>query len=170
MRTLGSNGPSVFDLGLGCMGMSGLYGPADDADSIATIHAALDAGITLLDTGDHYGTGHNELLIRDALKGRDRTRVCQATTVSGQLNVNSCFWQAQAWARLHAGIRGGCCSVHDAMDIRRLTDAGSPTPYESCQGRRRDHRHHPIPVQRRHRRFPQADRVAGREGSRVGTN
>lgn len=74
MRTLGSNGPSVFDLGLGCMGMSDLYGPADDAESIATIQAALDAGITLLDTGDYYGMGHNELLIRDALKGRDRTR------------------------------------------------------------------------------------------------
>jgi aryl-alcohol dehydrogenase-like predicted oxidoreductase len=74
MRTLGSNGPSVFDLGLGCMGMSDLYGPADDGESIATIHAALDAGITLLDTGDYYGMGHNELLIRDALKGRDRTR------------------------------------------------------------------------------------------------
>ena len=74
MRTLGSNGPSVFDLGLGCMGMSDLYGPADDAESIATIHAALDAGVTLLDTGDYYGMGHNELLIRDALKGRDRTR------------------------------------------------------------------------------------------------
>jgi len=75
MRTLGSNGPSVSDLGLGCMGMSDLYGPADDSESIATIHAALDAGITLLDTGDYYGMGHNELLIRDALKGRDRTRV-----------------------------------------------------------------------------------------------
>jgi aryl-alcohol dehydrogenase-like predicted oxidoreductase len=75
MRTLGSNGPSVFDLGLGCMGMSDLYGPADDAESIATIHAALDAGLTLLDTGDYYGMGHNELLIRDALRGRDRSRV-----------------------------------------------------------------------------------------------
>jgi aryl-alcohol dehydrogenase-like predicted oxidoreductase len=52
MRTLGSNGPSVSDLGLACMGMSDLYGPADDSESIATIHAALDAGITLLDTGD----------------------------------------------------------------------------------------------------------------------
>ena len=75
MRILGSNGPSVSDLGLGCMGMSDLYGPADDSESVATIHAALDAGITLLDTGDYYGMGHNELLIRDALKGRDRTRV-----------------------------------------------------------------------------------------------
>src|SRR6188508_1702857 len=75
MRTLGNNGPSVSDIGLGCMGMSDLYGPPDDTESVATIHAALDAGITLLDTGDYYGMGHNELLIRDALKGCDRTRV-----------------------------------------------------------------------------------------------
>src|SRR5262245_40064414 len=54
------------------MGMSGLYGPADDAESVATIGAALEAGITLLDTGDYYRAGHNELLIRDALRGRDR--------------------------------------------------------------------------------------------------
>jgi aryl-alcohol dehydrogenase-like predicted oxidoreductase len=74
MRTLGKNGPSVFDIGLGCMGMSDLYGPADDTESIATIQAALDAGLTLLDTGDYYGMGHNELLIRDALKGRNRDR------------------------------------------------------------------------------------------------
>jgi aryl-alcohol dehydrogenase-like predicted oxidoreductase len=50
MRTLGRSGPSVSDVGLGCMGMSDLYGPADDTESIATIHAALDAGLTLLDT------------------------------------------------------------------------------------------------------------------------
>ena len=75
MRTLGNNGPSVSDIGLGCMGMSDLYGPADDTESIATIHAALDAGLTLLDTGDYYGMGHNELLIRDALKGRNRGQV-----------------------------------------------------------------------------------------------
>ena len=75
MRTLGNNGPSVSDIGLGCMGMSDLYGPADETESIATIHAALDAGLTLLDTGDYYGMGHNELLIRDALKGRNRGQV-----------------------------------------------------------------------------------------------
>jgi aryl-alcohol dehydrogenase-like predicted oxidoreductase len=57
------------------MGMSDLYGPADRAEGIATIHAALDAGITLLDTGDFYGMGHNEMLIRDALVGRDRGRL-----------------------------------------------------------------------------------------------
>ena len=69
-RQLGSIGPTVFPLALGCMGMSGMYGPADERESIATIHAALDAGITLLDTGDYYGAGHNELLIGRALRDR----------------------------------------------------------------------------------------------------
>ena len=71
-RTLGAHGPRVSEIGLGLMGMSALYGPADEAESIATIQAALDAGITLLDTGDWYGMGHNELLLRDALRGRNR--------------------------------------------------------------------------------------------------
>ncbi|MDX3068015.1 aldo/keto reductase, partial [Streptomyces sp. ND04-05B] len=67
-RTLGSTGPQVSALGLGCMGMSALYGGADRAESLATIHAALDAGVTLLDTGDFYGMGHNELLLGEALR------------------------------------------------------------------------------------------------------
>ena len=71
-RQLGTKGPQVSALGLGCMGMSGMYGPADRQESIATIHAALDAGITLLDTGDFYGMGHNEMLIAEALKGVPR--------------------------------------------------------------------------------------------------
>jgi aryl-alcohol dehydrogenase-like predicted oxidoreductase len=74
-KTLGTTGPSVSNLGLGCMGMSDLYGPADRGESIATIHAALDAGIALLDTGDFYGMGDNELLIREALRSRDRDAV-----------------------------------------------------------------------------------------------
>jgi aryl-alcohol dehydrogenase-like predicted oxidoreductase len=76
-RQLGTTGPRVSALGLGAMGMSGMYGPSDEAESIATVHAALDAGITLIDTGDFYGMGHNELLIRDALRssGRDRGEV-----------------------------------------------------------------------------------------------
>ncbi|MBV8571031.1 MAG: aldo/keto reductase [Acidobacteriaceae bacterium] len=69
-RTLGAAGPAVFPIGLGCMGMSAMYGPADEAESIATIHAALDAGVNLLDTGDFYGMGHNEMLVGRALKGR----------------------------------------------------------------------------------------------------
>lgn len=74
-RQLGKNGPTVSALGLGCMGMSDVYGPADREESIATIHAALDAGITLLDTGDFYGMGHNELLLHEALSGRRREDV-----------------------------------------------------------------------------------------------
>ena len=69
-RQLGKTGPLSSALGLGCMGMSGMYGPSDRAESIATIHAALDAGINLLDTGDYYGAGHNELLIGRALRDR----------------------------------------------------------------------------------------------------
>jgi aryl-alcohol dehydrogenase-like predicted oxidoreductase len=71
---LGSTGPDVSRFGLGCMGMSGIYGPADERESIATIHGALDAGINLIDTGDFYGMGHNELLIGRALRDRDRHR------------------------------------------------------------------------------------------------
>jgi aryl-alcohol dehydrogenase-like predicted oxidoreductase len=67
-RRLGKSGPEVFPLALGCMGMSHMYGASDDAESIATIHAALDRGITLIDTGDFYGMGHNEMLIGRALR------------------------------------------------------------------------------------------------------
>src|SRR2546430_3350469 len=74
-RQLGSGGPRVSALGLGCMGMSDYYGPADRTESIATVHTALDAGITLLDTGDFYGMGHNELLLNEALQGRNREQV-----------------------------------------------------------------------------------------------
>ncbi|MFI6348903.1 aldo/keto reductase [Streptomyces sp. NPDC050560] len=76
MRTvpLGTEGPRVAALGLGCMGMSALYGQADRAESIATVHAALDAGITLLDTGDFYGMGHNEMLIGEALRSAGPAR------------------------------------------------------------------------------------------------
>ncbi|ACK52569.1 aldo/keto reductase [Methylocella silvestris BL2] len=71
-RQLGAKGPPVSAIGLGCMGMSDFYGPSDREESIATIHAALDAGVTLLDTGDFYGMGHNEMLIAEALQGVSR--------------------------------------------------------------------------------------------------
>jgi pyridoxine 4-dehydrogenase len=74
-RSLGSTGPRVSELGLGLMSMSDFYGPADRTEGIATAHAALDAGVTLFDTGDFYGSGHNELLVHEALRGRDRSQV-----------------------------------------------------------------------------------------------
>ena len=74
-KKLGKLGPTVSAVGLGCMGMSGMYGPSDRAESLATIHAALDAGINLLDTGDFYGMGHNEMLIGEALRGVKRDSV-----------------------------------------------------------------------------------------------
>ncbi|GAA2762365.1 aldo/keto reductase [Streptomyces paradoxus] len=77
-RPLGTTGPQVSALGLGCMGMSALYGGADRAESIATLHAALEAGVTLLDTGDFYGMGHNEMLIGEALRAAPAARREQA--------------------------------------------------------------------------------------------
>ena len=74
-KRLGNTGPTVSGIGLGAMGMSDLYGPANEGESIATIHAALDFGVTLIDSGDFYGSGHNELLIAKALDGRDRDAV-----------------------------------------------------------------------------------------------
>lgn len=74
-RTLGAHGPRVSALGLGLMGMSDLYGPADDDESVATIRAALDAEVTLMDTGDFYGSGHNEMLLRRAIGDGRREQV-----------------------------------------------------------------------------------------------
>lgn len=77
MRKLGTTGPLSSVIGLGCMGMSGMYGPADRAESLATIEAALEGGLTLFDTGDFYGMGHNELLLGEALRGarRDQAQI-----------------------------------------------------------------------------------------------
>jgi aryl-alcohol dehydrogenase-like predicted oxidoreductase len=90
--TLGRGGPVVSRAGLGLMGMSGIYGQADDHESIATIHAAIDAGITLLDTGDFYGMGHNELLLRDALRrGIPRESVFIQVKFGGQRDPSGAF-------------------------------------------------------------------------------
>ncbi|WP_439598041.1 aldo/keto reductase [Falsiroseomonas sp.] len=90
-RNLGPSGPRISALGLGCMGMSDFYGPADEATSIATIHAAQEAGITWLDTGDFYGMGHNELLLRDALKGGRRDRAFIAVKFGAQRDPSGAF-------------------------------------------------------------------------------
>ena len=90
--TLGRSGPTIGALALGCMGMSpGVYGPADETESVATIHAALDAGITLFDTGDFYGMGHNEMLIRQALQGVPRSRVVISVKFGGMRDPTGIF-------------------------------------------------------------------------------
>jgi len=88
---LGAGGPQVSRVGLGLMSMSGVYGPADEAESIATIRAALEAGVTLLDTGDFYGMGHNELLLRDALRDVDRESVFIQVKFGGQRDPGGAF-------------------------------------------------------------------------------
>jgi aryl-alcohol dehydrogenase-like predicted oxidoreductase len=80
----------VFRIALGCMAMSGIYGPADERESIATIHAALERGVTLLDTGDFYGAGHNEMLIGRAL--RDRPNSALLSVKFGALRTPDQGW------------------------------------------------------------------------------
>jgi aryl-alcohol dehydrogenase-like predicted oxidoreductase len=123
-------------VGLGCMGMSDLYGPADEAESIATIHAAMDAGITLLDTGDFYGMGHNELLIREALRGRDRDQVAISVKF-GALRDPGGGW---------SGADGRPAAVKnflaytlrrlgtDHVDVYRLTRVDPAVPIEDTVG------------------------------------
>lgn len=90
-RTLGTNGPTVFPLGLGAMGMSDLYGPTDSGESVATIHAAIDAGVGLIDTADFYGSGHNELLIARALRARNRDDVTISVKFGAQRDPSGGF-------------------------------------------------------------------------------
>jgi aryl-alcohol dehydrogenase-like predicted oxidoreductase len=135
-RLLGTKGPRVSALGLGCMGMSDLYGPADRAESIATIQAALDAGITLLDTGDFYGMGHNEMLLREALSGRARDGVAISVKFGALRDP------VGAWA----GIDGRPIAVKnflaytlrrlgtDYVDVYRLTRVDPAVPIEDTVG------------------------------------
>ena len=91
LTTLGRGGPVVSRAGLGLMGMSGIYGAADDAESVATIRAALDAGITLLDTGDFYGMGHNELLLARVLREVPRESVFVQVKFGGMRDPRGAF-------------------------------------------------------------------------------
>jgi aryl-alcohol dehydrogenase-like predicted oxidoreductase len=109
VRHLGPDALAVSAIGLGCMGMSQSYGPADRDESIATIHRALDLGVTFLDTADVYGRGHNEKLVGEAIRGR-RDEVVLATKFSLQ------------WADNQMSISGRPEYVHEACDasLRRL--------------------------------------------------
>jgi aryl-alcohol dehydrogenase-like predicted oxidoreductase len=135
-RRLGSGGPRVSAIGLGCMGMSGAYGPAEKGESIATIGAALDAGINLLDTGDYYGMGHNELLIRQALRGRDRDAVVLSVKFGALRGPDNAF----------IGIDGRPVAVRnflayslqrlgtDHVDVYRLGRVDPQVPIEETVG------------------------------------
>jgi len=88
---LGATGPQTAAIGLGCMGMSGVYGATDDDESVATIQAAVDAGVTLIDTGDFYGAGHNEMLVGRALKGARRQQAILSVKFGGQMGPDMKF-------------------------------------------------------------------------------
>lgn len=112
LRHLGRSGPACYPLGLGCMGMSDFYGPADRDESLATIQAALDAGINVLDTGDFYGMGHNELLIAEALRGRARDSVIVSVKFGAQRDPGG------AWVGYDA--RPAAVKTALAYTLRRL--------------------------------------------------
>lgn len=138
-RTLGSTGPRVSALGLGCMGMSALYGDADRAESIATIHAALEAGVTLLDTGDFYAMGHNEMLIGEALRSApaDRREQALLSVKFGALRDPDGGWSGYdgrpaavknfaAYSLQRLGV--------DHIDVYRIARADPDVPIEETVG------------------------------------
>ncbi|MEV7994787.1 aldo/keto reductase [Streptomyces sp. NPDC086077] len=138
-RTLGTTGPRVSALGLGCMGMSALYGDADRAESIATIHAALEAGVTLLDTGDFYGMGHNEMLIGEALRAAPAARRDQAqiSVKFGALRGPAGDWMGYD-ARPAAVKNFAAYSLQrlgvDHIDVYRLSRLDPGVPVEETVG------------------------------------
>ncbi|HZZ30812.1 MAG TPA: aldo/keto reductase [Phenylobacterium sp.] len=136
MRQLGKTGPQVSAIGLGAMGMSGMYGPSDRAESLATIAAALDAGINLVDTGDFYGMGHNEMLIGEALKGRRRDDVVLSVKFGAQRGPD------QSWIGFDASpaaLKTACAySLQrlgvDYIDIYRPARLDPKAPIEDTIG------------------------------------
>jgi aryl-alcohol dehydrogenase-like predicted oxidoreductase len=136
---LGNGGSKVFVVGLGCMAMSGMYGPADDAESIATIHAALEQGITLLDTGDFYGMDHNELLLVSALqkiaaeKGATAAQLAVAWVCSRSKDIVLLIG-ARKRSQLTESLRALALEL-DAGDLARIETA---VPQDRVAGMRYD--------------------------------
>ncbi|WP_033345562.1 aldo/keto reductase [Catenuloplanes japonicus] len=135
-RRLGSTGPQVGALGLGAMGMSDFYGVTDRAESIRTVHAALDGGVTLIDTGDFYGMGHNELLLAEALRGRDRDSYVLSVKFGALRGVDHGFGPADhrpeavrnfaAYSLRRLGV--------DHLDIYRPAGSDPAVPIEETMG------------------------------------
>ena len=133
---LGAAGPTVSAFGLGCMGMSGVYGIADRGEAIATIPAALGAGITLLDTGDFYGMGHNELLIAEALASRNRDEVLISVKFGAQRGPDGAWLGYDASP---AAVKTACAySLQrlrtDHIDIYRPARLDAKVPIEETVG------------------------------------
>lgn len=96
MKTTTIGSLTTSALGLGCMAMSGAYGASDRGEAVATVHSALDAGITLLDTADFYGMGHNELLLAEALRHTPRERYQLSVKFGGQLGPDTSWVEFDA--------------------------------------------------------------------------
>jgi aryl-alcohol dehydrogenase-like predicted oxidoreductase len=135
-RRLGVGGPLVYPVGLGAMGFSGLYGPTDDTESVATIHAAIDAGVNLIDTADFYGSGHNETLIARALRERRREDVVISVKFGGLRDPAGAFTGSDgrplAMKNYLAYTLGRLGTDH--VDIYRLTRVDPQVPIEETIG------------------------------------
>jgi aryl-alcohol dehydrogenase-like predicted oxidoreductase len=135
-RQLGTTGPEVSAIGLGAMGMSDLYGPADEGESVATMHAAIDADVTLIDTGDFYGAGRNELLIAKALKDRDRDAVTISVKFGGLRDPAGSFVGFDGRPAAVKNFLGYTLSRlgTDHVDIYRIARVDPAVPIEETVG------------------------------------
>jgi aryl-alcohol dehydrogenase-like predicted oxidoreductase len=136
-KKLGKLGPTVSAVGLGCMGMSGMYGPSDRAESLATIHAALDAGMNLLDTGDFYGMGHNELLIGEALRSVNRDSVVLSVKF-GALRGPDQSWIG--YDARPAAIKNFLAYSLQRLGVDHIESIGPRASIPTCRSRRRSAR------------------------------
>ncbi|MFF0154505.1 aldo/keto reductase [Micromonospora sp. NPDC005203] len=137
-RRLGASGPEVSIIGLGAMGMSDLYGPSDEAESVATLHAAIDAGVNLVDTGDFYGSGHNEMLIGRVLRERRRDEVVLSVKFGARRTPDGAF-QAAPYDVSAAAVKDRLAySLRrlgtDHIDIYRPSRLNPQVPVEETVG------------------------------------
>jgi aryl-alcohol dehydrogenase-like predicted oxidoreductase len=134
-RKLGRSGLTVSALGLGCMGMSNVYGAADEKESIATIHRAIELGVTFIDTADVYGGGHNEELVGRALKGK-RDKVVLATKFGNQFDKSGQWLPVKGKPEyVRASIEGSLKRLGvDVIDLYYQHRVDPETPIEDTVG------------------------------------